>query len=86
MNTFFVHQEIHQYTQYRYNSQIGDYDHKSQIDFPLTNCKCIIKDVKAIPSASFDSDHRLVQGKLKTHLPKVDKKFARKRLKTENRH
>lgn len=46
----------------------------------LTNRKCIIKDVKAIPSVPFDLDHRLVKGKLKIHLPKMDKKLMRKRL------
>ncbi|KAI8511727.1 hypothetical protein Bbelb_108270 [Branchiostoma belcheri] len=84
MNTYFTHQESHQYTWYRYNSRLGCYDQKSQIDFILTNKKTIIKDVKAIPSVSLDSDHRLVKGKVKIHLPKLEKKTARKRVKTEN--
>ncbi|XP_033121126.1 craniofacial development protein 2-like [Anneissia japonica] len=84
MNSYFAHQESHQYTWYRYNSRIGKYDQKSQIDFILTNIKSIRKDMQAIPSVSLDSDHRLVKGKLKIHLPKKEKQVVRKRLKVEN--
>jgi exonuclease III len=84
MNTFFKHQESHQYTWYRYNSQLGVYDQKTQIDFILASKKSIIKDVKAIPSESLDSDHRLVKGKLKIHLPEKPKNIVRKRVKVEN--
>ena len=84
MNTFFKHNEAHQYTWYRYNSQLGTYDLKTQIDFVLSSRKSIIKDVKSIPSESLDSDHRLVKGKMKIHLPKKEKISVRKRVKTEN--
>ena len=84
MNTYFKHQESHQYTWYRYNSRIGQYDLKTQIDFILTTRKSVIKDVKAIPSVSLDSDHRLVKGKMKIHLPEKEKSKVRKRVKTEN--
>ena len=84
MNTFFKHQESHQYTWYRYNSQLGCYDLKTQIDFVLTTRKSTIKDVKAIPSESLDSDHRLVKAKMKIHLPKKEKSMVRKRVKIEN--
>ena len=84
MNTFFKHQESHQLTWYRYNSRIGQYDQKTQIDFILSTRKSIIKDVKAIPSVSLDSDHRLVQGKMKIHLPEKEKARVRKRVKTAN--
>lgn len=84
MNTFFKHQESHQYTWYRYNSQLGCYDLKTQIDFVLSTKKSIIQDVKAIPSESLDSDHRLVKAKLKIHLPKKEKAMVRKRVKIEN--
>ena len=84
MNTFFKHQESHQFTWYRYNSRIGQYDQKTQIDFILSTRKSIIKDVKAIPSVSLDSDHRLVKGKMKIHLPEKEKARVRKRVKTEN--
>ena len=84
MNTFFKHQASHVYTWYRYNNQLGDYDQKTQIDFILSTKKSIIKDVKAIPSESLDSDHRLLMGKLKIHLPSKAKTQTRKRLKVEN--
>ena len=84
MNTYFNHQNSHKYTWYRYNSQIGQYDLKAQIDFILATRKSVIKDVKAIPSVSLDSDHRLVKGKMKIHLPEKEKSKVRKRVKTEN--
>ncbi|XP_071492318.1 uncharacterized protein [Diadema antillarum] len=84
MNTYFKHQESHQYTWYRYNSRIGQYDLKTQIDFILSTRKSVIKDVKTIPSASLDSDHRLIKGKMKIHLPEKEKSKVRKRVKTEN--
>ena len=84
MNTFFKHQESHQFTWYRYNNIIGSYDQKTQIDFIMTSKKSIIKDVKAVPSESLDSDHRLVKGKLKIHIPEKPKNITRKRVKTEN--
>ena len=86
MNTFFQHQESHQYTWYRYNTELGVYDQMTQIDFILSSKKSIIKDVKAIPSESLDSDHRLLKGKLKIHLPEKPKKVVRKRVKIENIH
>lgn len=84
MNTFFKHQESHQYTWYRYNNQLGTYDLRTQIDFVLSTRKSTIKDVKVIPSESFDSDHRLVKAKMKIHLPKKEKTCVRKRVKIEN--
>ena len=84
MNTFFKHQESHQFTWYRYNSRIGQYDQKTQIDFILSTRKSIIKDVKAIPSVSLDSDHSFVKGKMKIHLPEKEKARVRKRVKTEH--
>ena len=39
--------------------------------------------MKAIPSVSLDSDHRLVQGKMKIHLPEKEMARVRKRVKTE---
>ena len=70
-------QESHQCTWYRYNSQVGKYDQKSESDFILTNRKAIIKDVQAMALVSLDSDHRLVRDKLKLHLPKAKKKVIR---------
>ena len=84
MNTYFKHKESHQYTWYRYNSQLSCYDLKTQIDFVLSTRKSIIKDVKAIPSESLDSDHRLVKGKMKIHLPVKEKTSVRRRVKVEN--
>jgi exonuclease III len=84
MNTYFQHQDSHTYTWYRYNNQLGSYDQKTQIDFILSSKKSIIKDVMAIPSESLDSDHRMVRGKLKIHLPAKAKTQTRKRVKIEN--
>jgi hypothetical protein len=84
MNTYFDHSESHKYTWYRFNSIEQRYDQRSQIDFILTNNKAIIKDVRAIPSLSIDSDHRLLKGKLKLHqIPKISH-LKRERLQTEN--
>ena len=69
MNTYFKHQESHTYTYYRYSNETGTYYKKSQIDFIISSKKSLLADVKAIPSISLDSDHRLVRGKLKIHTP-----------------
>ena len=84
MNTYFQHRDSHKYTWYRYNSNLGSYDLKTQIDFFLTSKKSIVKDVKAIPSISLDSDHRLLKAKLKIHKPQLLKQPKRQRLLVEN--
>ena len=53
------------------------------IDLFLTNDKKLFRDVKALPSASFDSDHRLVLATLNLKAPKRRPKMARIRYKIE---
>ena len=54
------------------------------IDLMITNNKTLFKDVKAIPSVSCDSDHRMVMGKLKLQKPTMKAKRPTKRFKLEN--
>lgn len=69
MNTFYQHQESHKWTWYRWDGARREYTEKSMIDLIATNSKNLICDVKAIPSLSFDSDHRLVVAKLRLRIP-----------------
>ena len=80
MNTYFKHRESHKYTWYRYNQSLGAYDLKTEIDFILTNNKALIRDVRAMPSTSLDSDHRLLKGKLKLHATPKIQHALRKRI------
>lgn len=83
MNTFYQHRDSHKWSWYRWNSEVGDYVEKSMIDLFLTTNKKLFKDVKSIPSLSFDSDHRLVLAKLNIKKPKPMKKIVRERIKLE---
>ena len=83
MNTFYDHRESHKWTWYRWNSRVLQYTDKSMIDLILTNNKRIFRDVKAIPSVSCDSDHRIVVGKLRLDKPKVCKSKGTKRFLVE---
>ena len=60
MNTFYLHRETHKWSWYRWNENQQNYSDATLIDFVLTNNKKIFRDVKAIPSVSLDSDHRLI--------------------------
>ena len=60
MNTFFQHRPSHKWTWYKWNRENQEYSHKSMIDLVLSSRKSLIHDVKAIPSLSLDSDHRVV--------------------------
>ena len=84
MNTYYKHKESHKWTWYRWNEQQQNYTEKSMIDLFLTNKKNLFRDVRTIPSVSFDSDHRMVIAKLKTGKPKVRSKRKQKRFKLEN--
>ena len=59
MNTYYQHKEAHIWTWYGWNSK-GTYDKQSQIDLFLSSNKNRIRNVKAIPSVSLDSDRRRV--------------------------
>lgn len=70
-----------------YNARPHDYSEKSLIDQMLTNK--ISKGVKAIPSGSQHSDHRLTQPEVRAKVPKIknkkkSKRFMLKTLKTKN--
>ena len=84
MNTFYQHQESHKWTWYGWNQEELRYTRRSMIDLFITNKKKIFKDVKAIPSVSADSDHRIVVAKLSLTKPKQKARRGRMRLKLEN--
>ena len=84
MNTFYCHQDSHKWTWYRWNSARQEYTDKSMIDLMLTNSKNLFMDVKAIPSVSCDSDHRMVIAKLKIKKPNLRQKRQNVRYKLEN--
>ena len=69
MNTFYQHRDSHKWTWYRWNEDRQEYTEKSMIDLITTNKKQIICNVKAIPSVSFDADHRLVVAKVRLAAP-----------------
>ena len=84
MNTFYNHRESHKCTWYRWNSDIDDYRDKSMIDLVLTHNRSLFRDVKTIPSISFDSDHRLVLIKMKLRKPKTRRQQVSERFLLEN--
>ena len=51
------------------------------LDLFLANNKKLFRDVKAIPSASMDADHRMVPAKIDVTVPKRKKGIERRRLK-----
>lgn len=59
-NTFYIHRPSHKWTWYRWNCIVGNYTEKSMLDLVLVSRKTITTDIKAIPSLSLDSDHKLV--------------------------
>ena len=79
MNTYFQHKEAHKWTWYGWNSIKGTYDQQSQIDLFLSSNKNRIRNVKAIPSVSFDSDHRLVLTTTKYRVQKCRPSVKQKR-------
>ena len=84
MNTFYKHKEEHKWTWYRWSQEGQQYTDKSMIDLIITNNKTLFNDVRAIPSESFDSDHRMVVGKIKITCPTQQKGPTRKRICIEN--
>ena len=65
MNPFYKPQASHKWTWYRWNGEEQRYTDMSMIDLFATNNKCLFTDVKAIPSMSLDSGHRMVLAKIK---------------------
>ena len=60
MNTFFKHRDSHKWTWYRCDPGRQRYTGHSMVDLVAANNKKMFRDVKAIPSVSVDSDHRLI--------------------------
>ena len=71
MNTDYQHKEAHKWTWYGWNSIKEAYDNQSQIDLFLSSNINRIRNVKAIPSVSLDSDHRLVLMTTKYRVQKI---------------
>ena len=80
MNTYFQHKEAHKWTWYGWNSIKGTYDQQSQIDLFLSSNKTRIRNVKAIPSVSLDSDHRLVLTTTRYRVQKCRPSLKQKRV------
>jgi hypothetical protein len=84
MNTFYNHRPSHKWTWYRWNNAVQEYTDRSMIDFILTNNKRIFTDVKAVPSVSCDSDHRMVVAVIKVKRPEIRAKRKNRRYLLEN--
>ena len=80
MNTYYQHKEAHKWTWYGWNSIKGTYDKHSQIDLFLSSNKNRIRNVKAIPSVSLDSDRRLVLMTTKYRVHKCRPSVKQKRV------
>ena len=80
MNTFYKHRESHKWTYYRWNSEALQYISKSMIDLFLTTDKKIFKNVRAVPSLSMDSTHRMVIATLNWRTEKLPKKKGKPRF------
>ena len=70
MNTIFQHRGSHKWTWHRYDQQQRNYTQSSMIDLFIVNNRVLFCDMKAIPSVSLDTDHRLVLAKLRIRKPK----------------
>ena len=80
MNTYHQHKEAHKWTWYGWNSIKGTFDKQSQIDMFLSSNKSRIRNVKAIPSVSLDSDYRLVLMTTKYRVQKSRPSVKQKRV------
>ena len=83
MNTFYKHRESHKWTYYGWNSEAQQYVSKSMIDLFLTSDKKIFKNVRAVPSLSMDSTHRMVIATLNWKTEKLPKKKGKQRFNIE---
>ena len=80
MNIYYQHKESHKWPLYGWNSIKGTFDKQSQIDLFLSSTKSRIRNVKAIPSVSLDSDHRLVLMTTKYRVQKSRPSVKQKRV------
>ena len=83
MNTFYEHKPSHKWTWYRWDRVTQTYSSKSMIDLVLSNRKTLTHNIKAIPSLSFDSDHRAVFIIINIGVQKPATAPKRRRLKIE---
>ena len=84
MNTYFQHRESHKYTWYGWNGTKQQYDRQTQIDLFLVTNHCNVCNVKAIPSVSLDSDHRLVVMQTRHTIKKLKPAEKKKRVNLHN--
>ena len=83
MNTFYKHRESHKWTYYGWNSEAQQYVSKSMIDLFLTSDKKMFRNVRAVPSLSMDSTHRMVVATLTWKTEKLPKKKGKRRFNLE---
>ena len=84
MNTFYKHRESHKWTYYGWNNEAQQYVSRSMIDLFLTTDKKIFQNVRAVPSLSMDSTHRMVVATLAWKTEKLPKKKGKQRFNLEN--
>ena len=84
MNGFFKHRESHKMTRYRWNRNVGQYDHISIIDYILSSDKRMVNDVKVMPNESLDSDHRLLIADLNLQTRRAFNRNVVRKIKVEN--
>ena len=83
MITFYKHRDSHKWTYYGWNNEAQEYVSKSMIDLFLTSDKTIFKNVRAVPSLSMDSTHRMVIGSLIWKREKLPRKKRKQRFNIE---
>ena len=74
INTFFKHRDSHKWTYYGWNSEEQQYVSISMLDQFLTSDKRVLKNVRAVPSMSMNSTHRMVMATLAWRTEKLPKK------------
>ncbi|XP_076030920.1 uncharacterized protein LOC143019109 [Oratosquilla oratoria] len=83
MNTFFQHRSSHKWTWYKQRQKNQEYLQKSMTDLVLASRKSLIHDVKAIPSISFGSDHRVVVALVNIRYTRARPSVKRRRVAVE---
>ena len=83
-NTYFQNRKSHKYTWYGWNGTKQQYDRQTQIYLFFVTNHCRICNVKAIPSVSLDSDHRLVVMQTRHTINKLKQAEKKKRVNLHN--
>ena len=84
MNIYFQHRESQKYTGYGGSGSKQQYDRQTQIDLFLVTKHCIVCNVKAIPSVSLYSEHRLVVMQTRHTISKLIPPEKNKRVNLHN--